>query len=74
MNKHKVYICPNCASKKIKKNISLFFKKKGLQCKACNGFYPYYKKLPVLLTFENDFYHLKKALTHAKHRVNKFEN
>ena len=45
-----------------------------MKCKKCKNFYPYYKKLPVLLTFGNDFYHLKKALTFAKHRVNKFEN
>jgi len=74
MKKHPIYKCPDCLTKKVKKSCSLFLKKNGLECKVCKSFYPYYKKLPVLLTFKNDFYHLKKALTIAKHRVNKFEN
>ena len=71
MKYHSIYKCPNCSSKKkgfLKK------KNKGLECLSCKSFFPYYKKLPVMLTFKNDFYHLKKALTTAKHRVNKFEN
>jgi len=74
MKKHKIYTCPECSSKNINSNSHLYISSKGMKCKKCKNFYPNYKKLPVLLTFGNDFYHLKKALTFAKHRVNKFEN
>ena len=74
MKKHKIFKCPICIAKKVKKDGSLFYKDKGLICCSCNSYYPLYKNLPVLLTFKNDFYHLKKALSHAKYRVNKFEN
>jgi hypothetical protein len=71
MKVHSIYKCPSCPSKK---KYSLVKKNKGLRCVICKSFFPYYKNIPVMLTFKNDFYHLKKALTFAKDRVNKFEN
>ncbi len=72
MIKHKVFKCPSCAKKR-KKN-TLVKKNKSLICKKCNTFYPYYKGVPVLLTIQDDFYHLKKALSPAKYRVHKYED
>ena len=72
MNNHKIFKCPNCAKKKISCN--LIKKQKSLICKNCKTFYPYYKGVPVLLKIEDDFYHLKKALSPAEYRVHKYEN
>jgi|TARA_B110000971_G_C19844841_1_gene424312 uncharacterized protein YbaR (Trm112 family) len=68
----KVFKCPECSSQN-KKNI-LTKKDKGFICKNCNSFYPIYKGIPVLLSTEDDFYHVKKALSPAKYRVCKYEN
>jgi uncharacterized protein YbaR (Trm112 family) len=70
--KYKFYTCPFCSAKKFRHLLKI--NKVGLVCNNCKEFYPIYKGLPVLLTFQNDFYHLKKALTPAKYRVNKFEH
>lgn len=58
-----IYNCAKC----LKKNF--IYKKNCLVCKSCNEYYPIYKNTPIMLTIENDFYHLKKALTPAKFRV-----
>ena len=69
MNKlSQLYRCP------CKKKSFLRKKNQGLECKHCKEFFPFYKNLPVMLLFSNDFYHLKKALTSAKYRVNKYES
>ncbi len=73
MNVLKLYRCPNCITKKKHKS-NLIKRKNGLECNNCKDFFPFYKKLPVMLLFKNDFYHVKKALTSAKYRVNKYEN
>ena len=64
-----LYRCPSCKVKSFLRN-----KKNGLECRSCKDFFPFYKKIPVMLSFNNDFYHLKKALTSAKQRVNKYES
>ena len=72
MNIHKIFKCPNCAKKK--NNSDLIKRQKSLICANCKTFYPYYKGIPVLLKIEDDFYHLKKALSPAEYRVHKYEN
>ena len=72
MSTNRVFKCPACIKRK--KSGILQKKKNCLICKKCNAFYPYYKGLPVLLTIEDDFYHLKKALSPAKYRVFKYGN
>lgn len=70
---NQLYKCPRCiTNKKVKALLQI--KKKGLECKNCKDFFPFYKNLPVMLLFDNDFYHLKKALTNAIQRVNKYES
>ena len=64
--------CIKCLKKSKKKK--LFKNKNFLLCKTCGECYPFYKKTPILLSFENDFFHLKKALTPAKYRVRKYGN
>ena len=68
----KVFKCPDCSSKN--KINTLIKKKNSLICKNCKAFYPTYKGVPVLLNFDDDFYHLKKALSPAKYRVYKYED
>ena len=69
---NKIFKCPEC-SYKDKKN-KLIKKNKFFICNNCKTFYPLYKGLPVLLTREDDFYHLRKALSPAKYRVFKYED
>jgi uncharacterized protein YbaR (Trm112 family) len=72
MKVHKIFKCPSCI--KNRKSCKLVIKKKFFICNNCKSFYPCYKKFPVLLTLEEDFYHLKKALMPAKYRVFKYGN
>lgn len=63
--KYKIFNCAKCKKK-------VTYKKNYIICNNCNEYYPIYKNVPIMLTLENDFYHLKKALTPAKFRVFKF--
>ena len=69
---HKILRCPKCI-KKNKKN-SLINYKNYLLCNNCDEYYPKYKGTPIMLTNEDDFYHIRKALLPARYRVVKFEN
>ena len=69
---HKIFKCPVCAKKR--KSSKLLIIKKNFLCNNCKSYYPCYKKFPVLLTLEEDFYHLKKALMPPKYRVFKYGN
>ena len=72
LRKYKIFQCPECTKNILK--AQLILKNKKLICKKCKAFYPFYKGLPVLLRNEDDFYHLKKALSPAKYRVEKYED
>ena len=68
MKKKKILICPKCVINK--SGVSkLIIKNSFLICAKCKEYYPIYKGFPVMLTKNNDFYHLKKALSPAKYRV-----
>jgi len=67
MKEFKDIICANCKSEK-----KLVKKKTILVCRKCGEAYPIYKKIPIMLTKNNDIFHVKKALLPAKYRVEKY--
>lgn len=71
MKEIKIFKCPKCVKNK---KGSLKKINKGFVCKNCDEFYPVYCGYPVIMSFEEDFYHLKKALSPAKYRVHKYED
>ncbi len=68
MNVNKYLICIACNSSKLNEE------EEYLECMKCKSYFPKYKGVPVMLTDENDFYHLRKALLPAKYRINIYED
>ena len=63
--------CPRCAPSKAG---ALFQRgSERLECTEpdCGMVYPIHEGVAVMLTFEGDFYHLRKALDPAEQRVNR---
>ena len=64
----KILRCLKCLKKN--KNSKLKIKKNVIVCSKCKEAYPIYEGVPVMLSKEGDFHHLRRALLPAKYRVN----
>jgi uncharacterized protein YbaR (Trm112 family) len=66
----KILKCIKCLKKSKKSILKLKKKDNIISCSTCKEVYPVYEGIPVILSKEGDFHHLRRALLPAKYRIN----
>ncbi len=66
----KILKCIKCIKKNKSSVLKLKKKENIITCMKCKEVYPVYNGIPVILSKEGDFHHLRRALLPAKYRIN----
>lgn len=66
----KILKCIKCIKKNKSSKLLLKKKENIISCSMCKQVYPLYNGIPVIISKEGDFHHLRRALLPAKYRIN----